>query len=131
MLGIPMPLAITVTSVSWYLPVNAYILRIWFTSFTSVSQFFAINSARNGSPGIKTVLAISPGSALLCGLPILASSYISTIFHMYTLLLFARPHTQSSCRPVVSAVLLLVEAGITRCAQPWLLLSVFNDRIGF
>ena len=61
--GIPIPEAITVISFPLYSPVKASIFLTEFTCFTLVKNVSAINLALNGSPGINTFFAISPGLA--------------------------------------------------------------------
>ena len=62
-----MPLPITLMGLPWYVPVKPYIPRTPVTLRGFSKKVLAMNSARNGSPGIRTVLAKSPFWALLCG----------------------------------------------------------------
>ena len=60
-----MPEAMTVTGTPFHVPVWPWTPRTLLTSFGSVRKVSAINLARSGSPGISTVLAISPALALM------------------------------------------------------------------
>ena len=68
--GMPMPEAITVTGTPFQVPVWPCTPRTLLTSTGSVKKVSAMNFARSGSPGISTVLAISPGLALMWGVGI-------------------------------------------------------------
>ena len=68
--GMPMPEAITVTGTPFQVPVWPCTPRTLFTSFGSVRKVSAMNLARSGSPGIRTVLAKSSFFALMCGVGI-------------------------------------------------------------
>ncbi len=49
------------------------------TNFGLVKNFLAMYSALNGSPGIKTILAISPLLQLKCGVGIVTPKYQNVI----------------------------------------------------
>ena len=70
MLGMPMPEPITETGTPLYVPVKPNIPLTLLNCFGFSRKFSAINFARNGSPGISTVFAMSPTLAVLCGVPL-------------------------------------------------------------
>ena len=63
--GMPMPEAMTVTGTPFQVPVWPWTPRTLFTSTGSVRKVSAMNLARRGSPGMRTVLAKSSFLALI------------------------------------------------------------------
>ena len=72
----PMPDAMTDTILPLYIPVYPLIPRTPLTSTGSSKKFSAMNFARRGSPGIRTVFAKSSIFALLCGVGIFLIIYL-------------------------------------------------------
>ena len=68
--GIPIPVPITDTRLSLYVPVNPRILRTLVTSLMLLKKVSAINLALRGSPGNKMASANAPSCALMCGVTI-------------------------------------------------------------
>ena len=65
--AMPIPLPITETVFPLYFPVKPSMFLTLLKHLTSVRKFSAINCALKGSPGIKTLGAISPIFAEICG----------------------------------------------------------------
>ena len=78
-----MPEAITVTGTPFQSPVCPCTPRTLLTSTGSVKKVSAMNFARSGSPGIKTVLAKSSFSALIWGVEIIADASSVQIYFQY------------------------------------------------
>ncbi len=65
--GMPIPPPITETSLPPYVPVYPSMLRTVLKHLGFSRKFSAIYLARKGSPGIRTVFAMSPAFAPLWG----------------------------------------------------------------
>ena len=72
--GMPMPLAWTETFAPFQSPVKPWTPRTLLTSLASVRKFSAIYFERSGSPGMRTVFAKSPLTALLWGVGMVITS---------------------------------------------------------
>ena len=71
MLGMPMPLAITVTFTPLYVPVKPSMFLTDVINLAFSRNVSAMNFARSGSPGINTVLAKAPSGAEMCGVVVI------------------------------------------------------------
>lgn len=65
--AMPIPEAMTLIGMPFHVPVHAPMPRTSLTRVASVRKPSAIRAARRGSPGMRTNGAMSPGSAVLCG----------------------------------------------------------------
>jgi hypothetical protein len=77
-----MPDPITETRLPLYSPVNPSIFLVELNWLTPVKNSSAIYFALKGSPGSKTVSAISPTFAPICGVGTLLSPILQTSFYI-------------------------------------------------